>query len=320
MTSRLEWYIGISAALGLATGIFFPAPPFMPLVPVALFFMLWPAMLDMELSGLRGLYRRPRAMLLSLSLNFLFAPLLIYALSRILLSDAPAGMVIGVLLFGLMPCGGMAPAYTGMLKGNVGHAVSIAAVSLLLSIGAVPLWTELLIGRLVTVPTTLAVRSMAVTVLLPLFFAWLTRKVITGTRDADTFLRLKPSLKKISPYGLMLLAFAIFAMTGRQAVQDPLLMLRIALASSLFLTTLLAVSLYVGKMAGLHHADIAALAMSSATKNNAISLTLALLVFDQQAALAIAVAGPMVQIPVMLGFQRWFRSKKSYLFLQLPRL
>jgi len=309
MTSRLEWYIGISAAFGLATGIVIPAPPFMPLVPVALFFMLWPAMLDMELSGLRGLYRRPRTLLLSLSLNFLFAPLLIYALSRILLSDAPPEMVIGVLLFGLMPCGGMAPSYTGMLKGNVGLAVSIAAVSLLLSIGAVPLWTELLIGRIVPVPLSLAVRSMAITVLFPLFFAWLTRKIITVTRGADTFQRLKPSLKKISPYGLMLLAFAIFAMNGRQAMQDPLLMLRITLASSLFLTTLLVVSLYAGRKAGLHSADIAALAMSSATKNNAISLTLALLVFDRQVALAIAIAGPMVQIPVMLGFQRWYRGK-----------
>ena len=309
MKSRLEWYIGIAAALGLATGMCFPDPPFMPLVPAALFFMLWPAMLDMELSGLRSMFKRPRVMLLSFLLNFLVSPALIYVLSRILLFDAPPGMVIGVLLFGLMPCGGMSPAYTGMLQGNVGLAVSIAAVSLLLSIGIVPLWTELLIGRLVAVPTSLAARSLAITIFLPLLFAWFARKVITWTRGKEAFQRLKPSLKQISPYGLMLLAFAIFAMSGRQAVQDPLLMLRITLASFLFLTTLLAVSLLLGRMSGLGHADISALAISSATKNNAISLTLALLMFDAQAALAIAVAGPMVQIPVMLGFQRWHRAK-----------
>jgi ACR3 family arsenite efflux pump ArsB len=320
MKSRLEWYIGMAAALGLATGLHFSDPHFMPLVLVALFLMLWPAMLDMELSGLRSMFKRPRGLLLSFLLNFLVSPLLIYVLSRLFLSDVPPGMVIGVLLFGLMPCGGMSPAYTGMLQGNVGLAVSIAAVSLLLSIGIVPLWTELLIGRLVAVPTSLAAQSMAISIFLPLLFAWFTRKVITWTRGDEAFQRLKPSLKQISPYGLMLLAFAIFAMNGRQAVQDPLLMLRITLASLFFLTSLLAVSLFLGRMSGLGHADISALAISSATKNNAISLTLALLMFDAQAALAIAVAGPMVQIPVMLGFQRWYRSKKMYPLSPLSRL
>jgi arsenite transporter len=320
MKSRLEWYIGISAALGLATGMCCYEPPLMPLVPAALFLMLWPAMLDMELSGLRTIFNRPRVLLLSLLLNFLVSPVMIYVLSRLLLFDAPDGMVIGVLLFGLMPCGGMAPAYTGMLQGNVGLAVSIAAVSLLLSIGIVPLWTELLIGRLVAVPTSLAARSMAITIFLPLLFALFTRKIIAWTRGHKTFYRLKPSLKEISPYGLMLLAFAIFAMNGRRAVQDPLLMIRIILASFLFLTTLLAVSLLFGRMFGLGHADISTLAISSATKNNAISLTLALLMFDAQAALAIAVAGPMVQIPVMLGFQRWYRPRKLYPISPLSRL
>jgi ACR3 family arsenite efflux pump ArsB len=287
----------------------FPDPPFMPLVPAALFLMLWPAMLDMELAGLRAMFQRPRVLLLSLSLNFLVSPALIFVLSRFLLSETPHSMLIGVLLFGLMPCGGMAPAYTGMLRGNVGLSVTISAVSLLLSIGIVPLWTEILIGQLVEVPIGLAARSIAITVLLPLFFAWLIRRTIIWTRGEAAFRELKPSLKNASRFGLMLLAFAIFAMNGRQALQDPLLMFRVVLASFLFLTTLLAVSLLLGEAAGLSLADLTALAISSATKNNAISISLALLLFDSRTTLAIAIAGPMVQIPVMLGFQRWYRSK-----------
>jgi ACR3 family arsenite transporter len=309
MNSGLGWHVGTFSLLGLAIGMGLPDPPFLPLVPAALFLMLWPAMLDMELTGLRDMYLRPRVLLLSLSLNFLVSPVLIFVLSRVFLSGTPHGMLIGVLLFGLMPCGGMAPAYTGMLRGNVGLSVTISAISLLLSIGIVPLWTELLIGQLVEVPIGLAARSIAITVLLPLFFAWLIRMTIIRTRGEDAFRELKPSLKNTSRFGLMLLAFAIFAMNGRQAVQDPPMMLRIVLASFLFLTTLLAGSLLLGKAAGLSPADLTALAISSATKNNAISISLALLLFDSRAILAIAIAGPMVQIPVMLGFQRWYRSK-----------
>lgn len=306
MKSRLEWYVGISAMLGLTTGAFIPDPPFMPLVPVALFLMLWPAMLDMELPGLRIMYQRPRVLLLSLVLNFILLPLLIFVLARVLLPNAPPGMLIGVQLFGFVPCGGMAPAYTGMLQGNVGLAVSIAATSLLLSIGIVPFWTDVLIGRLVQVPIALAARSMAITLLLPLLFAWLFRTIVIRIKGEDAYTVLKPSLKRCSAYGLMLLGFAVFAMNGRQALHDPQLMLKIVMASFLFLTSLLAVSLLLGRISGLRQADIAALAISSATKNNALSLTLSLILFDSQAALAIAVAGPMVQIPVMLGFQRWY--------------
>lgn len=307
MKSRLEWKIGISIVMGLATGTALPDLSFLSLVPAALFLMLWPAMLDMELSGLRGMYQRPKVLVLSLLLNFLLSPLLLYALSYLLLSSVPPAIMVGMLLFGLMPCGGMAPAYTGMVQGNVGLSVSIAAISLLLSIGIVPLWTEILIGRLVAVPIALAARSMAVTVFLPLLFAGLVRKVVVMTKGADGFRRLKPSLQSTSVYGLMLLGFAVFGMNGRKVVQDPMLMLRIALVSLLFLTSLLAGSMLLGRKAGLSQADLTALAISSATKNNAISLALALLLFDSRAVLAITVAGPMVQMPVMLGFQRWCR-------------
>lgn len=306
MKSRMGRQVGLSAALGLATGALFPDPPFMPLVPVALFLMLWPAMLDMELSGLQAVYRKPKVLLLSLVLNFLLSPLLVHGLSRLLLYDAPPGTLIGVELFGLMPCGGMTPAYTGMLRGNVGLAVSIAATSLLLSIGIVPLWTDMLLGRFVAVPVLLAARSIAMTVLLPLLFAVVIRKAVTWAKGESVFSVLKPSLKRTSVYGLMLLGFAVFAMNGRQALQEPLLMLRITLASFLFLSTLLAGSLLLGRSAVLRDADLTALAISSATKNNALSMTLALLLFDSRAALAIAIAGPMVQMPVMLWFQRWY--------------
>lgn len=307
MRNHLEWRIGISMLVGLAAGTCLPDLPFMSLVPAALFLMLWPAMLDMEPSGLRGVCQRPRVLLLSLLLNFMLSPLLLCALSRLIMSDAPPAIMAGILLFGLMPCGGMAPAYTGMAQGNVALSVSIAAISLLLSIGIVPFWTEILIGRLVTVPIAIAARSMAVTVFLPLLFAWIVRKIVVLKKGEDCFQRVKPTLQGTSVYGLMLLGFAVFGMNGRKVIQDPMLMLRIALVSFLFLTALLAGSMLLGKKFGLPQGDLTALVISSATKNNAVSLALALLLFDSRAVLAITVAGPMVQMPVMLGFQRWCR-------------
>lgn len=307
MKNHLEWKVGISVLMGLVTGTCLPYLPFLSLVPAALFLMLWPAMLEMELSGLRGMCQRPRVLLLSLLFNFLLSPLLLYALSHLILSSVSSAIMIGLLLFGLMPCGGMAPAYTGMLQGNVGLSVSIAASSLLLSIGIVPLWTDILIGRLVAVPIALAARSMAVTVFLPLLFAWLVRKIVVMTKGEDCFRRVKPTLQGTSVYGLMLLGFAVFGMNGNKVMRDPMLMLRIALVSFLFLTALLAGSMLLGKKIGLPQADLTALVISSATKNNALSLALALLLFDSRAVLAITVAGPMVQMPVMLGFQWWCR-------------
>ena len=48
-------------------------------------------------------------------------------------------MVTGLVLYGIIPCGGMVPAFTSMKNGNVVLAVSTTAVSLLISIIVVPI-------------------------------------------------------------------------------------------------------------------------------------------------------------------------------------
>jgi ACR3 family arsenite transporter len=213
------------------------------------------------------------------------------------------------MLFGIVPCGGMVPAYTGMSQGNVGLSVSIAALSLAMSVGFVPLWTNLLLGKIIVVPFALTAITIAVTLLLPMLFAWFTRKVITRLKGKDGFQQAKSSLKAFSGFGLMLMGFSVFAANGRHLAKNPMLMIKIAAVTFFFLTILLVCSVLVGKLARIDYADLTALTISSTAKNNALSMSLAVLLFGPETALSIAVAGPMVQIPFMLGFIRISRLR-----------
>ncbi len=308
---RLEWQVFVSALLGIAAGYVLPDPPFTPLITVALLLMLWPAMLDIELSDLRIIFTKPRVVILALLLNFLLSPLLIFALSRLFPPGVSPHVLAGILLFGIVPCGGMVPAYTGMSNGNVGLSVSLAALSLVLSVGLVPLWTKLLLGKIIIVPFALTASTIAVTLFLPMLAAWLIRTIITTKRGLGGFQQTKSSLKRFSGFGLMLMGFSVFAINGKHLAKNPSLMIKIAAVTFCFLTILLVCSVLLGKVARLNYADLMALTISSTAKNNALSLSLAVLLFNPETALSIAVAGPMVQIPVMLAFLRLSRRRSS---------
>lgn len=306
---HVELCVCAAALSGILVGVMYPEPPLAPLLSLALFFMLWPAMLDIELSRLRILLTKPLLPAVALALNFIVSPVLVFLLTRSLLVKAPAHLVTGIALFGIMPCGGMGPAYTGLVKGNVELSLAITAASLLLSIGVVPLWTDLLIGMPVTVPFSLAVRAVAVSVALPLCFSWIVRTVICAARGRHVFDAIKPTLKNLSVMGITLMVFTVFAMHGTGLVRNFQTTILIGSAAFLFLTALMACSFLLGRAIRLQTANALALTISTTVKNNAVSLSMALLLFNTETAMVIAVSGSLVQLPLMLAFVKLYGKR-----------
>jgi len=210
--------------------------------------------------------------------------------------------MLGIILYGTVPGGGMAPAFTGMLKGNVNLSVTISAIGSVLTVGIVPLWTKCLIGSWITVPALLMFRHLCLIIVIPLMLAVLTRRIIAGRLGESIFLSLRKRLKALSGLGLCLLVFTMSALYGDRVVHDPLLVLRIAGLVSAFLMILFVLSGTLGKSLRACREDAIALTLSTTAKNNAISLALSFSTFGADAALVNAIAGPLVQMPILLGF------------------
>ena len=289
-------------AVGLALAVVWEPTWLRVLIPVGLVLMLYPMMLDVGLGDAGKQIRNPRLLVTALAVNFVLSPLLIFGLSRICLPYSSPSVMVGLVLFGTVPCGGMVPAFTGMLSGNVSLAVTVTAVSLTLSIVAVPLWAGILLDRIIPVPPLLIGKYLSLIIVLPLLLAHLTRTVVIRKRGSRYFEKFKSDVQLFSGVGLLLLLVSIFGSNGKMVLKDPALIPSIMLPAGSFVIASLCVSTILGHLVGAGREDAIAFTMGTVVKNNAVAIALSAAAFGPEVALVNATTGPLVQLPIMLSY------------------
>jgi arsenite transporter len=292
----------IAALFGLALGSLVDVEVLKPLIPVALFVMLYPAMLDLRWDSIKRILSFPRMLLFALVINLVISPLLMFLLVHLFSAYSSPFLMVGLLLFGLIPCGGMVPAYTGMLGGNVNLAASVMALSLVLCIGTFPVWTSILLGQSIAFPVVLITKYLAVIIVMPIVLALLTRHFIVKTRGEPTFAVFKSRLMEFTRYGLLLVIVLFFSLNGALIFDHPFLIVRIIIPVSGFLVILIGLCALISRFSASSREDSIALTVSSAAKNNAVAMAVAVAAFGPKVALVTTIAGPMVQLPVMLMY------------------
>lgn len=108
------------------------------LTTVAVFVVIYPMMVNLRLEALARAGRNVRGLGLAVAYNFVWAPLLGYALARVFLHDPL--LALGFLLVMVVPCSSMSIAYTGLAGGDAELATVIVGTSFVLALVAVPVW------------------------------------------------------------------------------------------------------------------------------------------------------------------------------------
>ena len=185
ITGFMRNHMGISGFIAMAAGVIVGnitvLEPLRYLIPVALFLMLYPSMLDVRPEWLAAVLTEPRLPFIALIMNFVISPVMIAGVSHLFrLHDTPA-VLTGITLFGTLPCGGMIAAFTVILGGNVALTVLVTTLSYLLSLVMVPFWTKLLIGQVVPVSPLLILISRSISRFLNLSHSDSTAMVMSTT-------------------------------------------------------------------------------------------------------------------------------------------
>jgi|GEM_PF-59301 len=306
ITQHIRQNLGICSftvfIAGMLIGMIHPLPLVKLLLPLACALMLFPAFLDVNKERLGYVAARPLPFLISLFFNILVSPLLMYGLTALMLTKSITGLTVGLLIFGMIPAGGMGPAYTGMLEGNVNLSVTISAVSLFLTLCSVPFWSWIIIGKVVHVPIFLIVKYLFLIIILPMILAVLVRHWVIRRQGEATFADLKGFLQNISVMGLLLMLLIISVTNARFIAGNAHFILEMILPAISFSLLLLIAATITGLAFRLSYGDRVALTIGATTKNTAIAMALAMTAFSGTEALSIAIAGPLVQLPVMLCY------------------
>jgi predicted Na+-dependent transporter len=222
--------------------------------------------------------------LTGLLLNFVYMPLVCWALARLLVNDSQ--LAVGVILVGVVPCAGMAAVWTALLKGDVPLGMAINALTMVLAPFLIPPLMVLLAGSIVSVNPWSMFQQLAVILLIPLALGITIRWLAERFWDPKPYLSLMPALSALTA---VLLMFAICN------VNVPLIRDRWSLVPSLLGAVVLIFPLgflvphWLGRFAFNREQRIA-VTYSSGMKNLPIAVGLAFASFPKLVGLPVALA------------------------------
>ncbi len=285
-----------------------------PLIPLGLFLMIYPTVTKVPFRALRRSALEGRPALLSITLNYLVNPLLLFFFGWLFLRNYP-DLWTGLILLGIAPCIGMVLVWADLGGADNALSVTLMAWNSLIQIVSVPIWIYLLIGTRVSVPLGLILQSTFLYLGLPLIAAYITQKLALRTKGEVWFReRLTPVLGKVQLTALLSTLVVMFALKGEAILNAPYLIGYMVLPLALFFLTLFFVGTFSALLLRLPIDKAVTVGFHVTGRNFELSIALALSAFAASPLVAVStVIGPLIEVPVMLSLawmgkqlvQRW---------------
>ena len=156
--------VGLLSGLGLDKNI---VSGFKDLIIPFTFLMVYPMMVTMNIKHLKESARNLQLQATTQAINFLVIPFIAYALGKAFFPEQPY-MALGLLLAALLPTSGMTISWTGFAKGNMGAAINMTIIGLVLGSLAAPFYVKFLMGAEVDVNIVMVAKQIMFIVFLPM--------------------------------------------------------------------------------------------------------------------------------------------------------
>jgi ACR3 family arsenite transporter len=233
-------------------------------ITVLVWLMIFPMMLQVDLSKVGEVGRQPKGILLTLVINWLIKPFSMAFIAWLFFSKVFAAWLTpeqaeqylaGAILLGVAPCTAMVFVWSYLTKGNPLYTlVQVSINDLIILVAFIPLVGLLLGVSGVETPYGTLVTSVILFVAVPLLAGYLVRRWLLASKGApwfeNTFLA---ALKPVSILALLTTLLLLFAFQGETIIGQPLVILLIAVPLTIQTYLIFFVTWGAGKWLNLPH-------------------------------------------------------------------
>ncbi|GAA2758618.1 ACR3 family arsenite efflux transporter [Actinopolymorpha rutila] len=281
-------------------------------IALGLLVMMYPVLAKVRYDEVGHVARDRRTMVLSLVLNWVVGPALMFALAWTFLADLPEYRT-GLIVVGLARCIAMVIIWNDLACGDREAAAVLVALNSVFQVLAFGLlgwfYLNLLPGLLGLDTTGIDVSpgqiagSVVVFLGIPLLAGYLTRRLGERRRGREWYeSRLLPRLGPWALYGLLFTIVILFALQGRAITSEPLDVARIAIPLVVYFALTWGGSMVISRTVGLGYSRSTTVAFTAAGNNFELAIAVAIAVFGVTSGQALAgVVGPLIEVPVLVG-------------------
>ncbi|PKO08525.1 MAG: arsenical-resistance protein [Chloroflexi bacterium HGW-Chloroflexi-2] len=272
-------------------------------IGICLFLMMYPALLNFQVSELKKLKDAPKPILLTLFSNWIVAPIVAAVLAHIFLQGQEQ-LMVAIILLGSSPCTAMVLVWGKLADGNQEqNVVNTSLNTLTIMVLYVPIVTLLTGIQNIPIDRWALVISALVFIGLPLIIGIISKRWIIQTRGENWFHQTyRPMVGKVAIGALLMTLIILFSLNGKVLLNNFDLLGLVSVPLLLGFLIVVSFNLIITRIFGLAYKEAVITVLIGSSSHFEIAIAAAVSMYGVGSIAALGTTmGLFWEVPIMLG-------------------